>query len=237
MTLLMHVGFQDDFVLVTSDTARRKKYFNPINLEGNGLFGELQETREKLFKVTDTVFGTLGGLLFIGHAYMSRLLARVKPDDCLDICEEYLSEIADEINEEKHDRLFKKYRVSKEYQVTLMGYYKDGTPGIVGIIGGKLEKASGGILSNAFTPTAEVGELTGDIMTDAVFKYLIKLDVNEVISNLAHFQAAVSFTHPEIVSSTMMYMGIKKSLSGELVSFEGEIDLKDLIASFEIEEG
>jgi len=66
--------------------------------------------------------------------------------------------------------------------------------------------------------------------------YLMNNDVNEVIRHFAHFQSAVSFTHPEIVSSTMMFMGIKKSSSGELFTFEGEIDLKDVIASFEGDE-
>lgn len=235
MTLLMHHGIEDDYVLLTSDTARRKVYFDPFSLEENGHFGELEETREKLFKVTDTVFGTLGGLLSIGRTYKGRLLARVKPDDCLDVCEEYLLEIIDEINKEKHGRLFEKYHDSMEYQVTLMGYYKDGTAGMIGIIRGKLEKVSGGIINSAFAPTEEVGALTGEIMTDALFEYARNLDVNEVISHFARFQAAVSYTHPEIVSSTMVFMGIKKSSSGELVLFEGEIDLKDVIDSFEKE--
>lgn len=215
-------------------------YFDIDSLEGNGNYGEPQETREKLFKLTDYVYCSIGGLMSIGHAYVSRLIPLLDANDHLDKCKEYLSQIVHEVNVEEKDPLFKKYHTGNTYTVTLAGFYPDGTTGLVGIGRGKIEcmhtSDTGGLLFHLFAPTKEVQLMKDEIMD--IPKHLWENSdlLNGALNHFANIQAAVSFTHPEMVSSTMVYMGLIKYPEKGFIPFEGEVDLKSLIASFEIEE-
>lgn len=233
MTLNIQYGYKDSFILLTSDTMKIKKYFNAFSLKPSGNYGEQVETKEKIIKVSDYVYGNIGGILSICHKYTTRLLDRVKPGDYLEDVSKHLKEVVNEVREEEFERFFLKYNTTNEYAIQLIGFYKDGTTGLLEVVRGEVTEISSlnvtnRVIGNMFAPTQEILN-----MMDKVFDYyhLLPTSKDHLEAALKHFaqvQAKISVTHPKFVSSTMIYQVLAK-IDKQIVSFEGEVDLSGIV--------
>jgi len=66
MTLLLQFEVRDLFNFATSDTMRRKKYFDCESNESTGVYGLAEETHDKLSSVSNYVVATYGGFESFG---------------------------------------------------------------------------------------------------------------------------------------------------------------------------
>lgn len=230
MTLLFQYGYRDDFVLMTSDTRKRMKYYDGESLEENGRYGEPIETKEKIFKVSNFVNGSVGGILSFSQEASKRLVERVKENDYLDQCKGILEEIAGEINQErKEDAFFQKHHGKGSYGLYLTGYYEDGSIGLVGLEGNKVhELRSRQGFHYMFSPTKEINNMVEQIFDFTHDPVVNNNHLDTVVNALADRQAKISFLHPEVVSSTFLYMGFIKYPDG-IRPFQGEWDLSEYV--------